>query len=735
MLRNSVRLRLLVLLLLLALIPLAAVGYVTASREAQNTRDTADAALRDGAQRAALSLAQSGRTYVNLADYLANLQAIKTAITLDPWALQVNPFDDQVQALSAANPTITGVYLTTPTGTFLYGGALLEPNVFGPASDLPVVAGNPLPGVVTDAVRGAPALRVVNTPNSYDALGDLWVASRVLDQGTVLGAILLRVDASVLLPPTLAGMNAGGHHIEVQVVADSLIFDSRTAAALAKGTLPVAAGAGVAGYTTEPHPALATALSAPDISSFTDDGIAYTAAAATVPGFPWRVIARQPTSEITASSNSLLSGLLIAGLLIIVFLGIGITLTVSNFVVGPLARMREIVRGISQGRLDTPLPTTSSDELGTLAASIEEMRRGLQADAEASQRRAQGISNQVLNFTQALEPISNGQLYRRIPLIDDPESPLVDAVEATNNLIRRFRRLVAGVKDAVAHVVESSLLVRSRIEEAAQDAVSQQDQLEHQRELVTAMSRGAAAAGEAAAQTAAATDAVSAQVAEGGLALDAVSMSSDGIRQRTLENTNRIKKLQDTAINLTGLVGQVQDMAGSLQLLAYNGTLNATRAGGDPAFARMAEETQALAASFETSLTEIKAAVEMAQRDIGSVILSGEGVAQDVVAALRARDRLASVFTDLADVVKVLESSATSARAKATEGAELAAAVREGNEQVALVYERIRLNLEAAAEEITLRSADLDRLAQSVSDLQIEASASVQPQVGPRSAA
>jgi len=736
--RNSVRLRLLVLLLLLTLVPLGIFGYQTARTDETNSRDAAKTSLRAQAERTADAVSQTVSYYTSLAGYLASLDAIKKAINLDPFALVANPFDDQVQSLNAASPAITGVYLTKADGTFIHGGSLLEANTFGPASDLPPVVGNPspLPQLVAAAAAGKAATHIIYSQQSPDPIGDLWIASRILDRGSVLGLVLLRVNATVLLTAPL--MNAGpSSGISSQLVADNYIYDGSTLAAAKGGMLPVTSAApAVPGLAAQVHGSLPPVGAVQD---YRDPAGAFTGVAVPLPNLGlanWRIIARQPTAEIVAAGTTNRNNILVVIIITALALLLGITLTVTSFVVRPLVRMREAVGSIAQGRYDAVLPITTRDELGDLASEIETMRQGLKAEADSSRARAQQISTQVSGFTEALEPVAQGALYRRIPLVDDPNSPLLDAVEATNNLIRRFRRVVGGVQDAVSAVVASSALIRSHVVEAAQDADGQQAKLVDQRRLVTSMSRQAAAAGEAAGSTAEATQEVSARVQEGGLALQAVSVSSDGIRQRTLENTNRIKKLQDTAINLTGLVAQVQGMAGSLQLLAYNGTLNATRTGGgDPAFARMADETQSLAASFESSLTEIKTAVETAQRDIGAVILSGEAVAQDVISALRARDELTNVFSNLAEVVQVLSAAASSSQDKASEQTQLANAVRDGNDQVAQAYERIRTNLEGAVDEIAQRAADFERLASSVGDLQVEAPQGAALQVSPRSAA
>lgn len=736
--RNSVRLRLLALLLLLTLVPLGIFGYQTAKTDETNSREAAKTNLRAQAQRTADAISQTVGYYTSLGSYLASLDTIKKAINLDPFALVANPFDDQVQSLNAASPAITGVYLTKANGSFIHGGSLLEANTFGPASDLPPVVGNPspLPQLIAAAAAGNTATRIIYSQQSPDPIGDLWIASRILDRGSVLGVVLLRVDAKVLLTAPLMNVGALGG-TSSQLVADNYIYDGTTLAAVAGNALPVtSAGAAVPGLATQLHSTLPLLGGVRD---YRDAAGAFTGVAVSLPNLAlpnWRIIARQPTAEITAAGTTNRNNILIVIIITALALLLGITLTVTSFVVRPLVRMRQAVASIAQGRYDAVLPITTRDELGDLASEIETMRQGLKAEADGSRARAQQLSTQVSGFTEALDPVAQGALYRRIPIVDDPNSPLLDAVEATNNLIRRFRRVVSGVQDAVGAVVASSALIRSHVEEAAQDAESQQVQLVDQRRLVASMSRQATAAGEAAASTANATGEVSSRVQEGGIALSAVSVSSDGIRQRTLENTNRIKKLQDTAINLTGLVAQVQGMAGSLQLLAYNGTLNATRTGGgDPAFARMAEETQSLAASFESSLTEIKTAVETAQRDIGAVILSGEAVAQDVIAALHARDELTSVFSNLAEMVQVLSAAASSSQAKASEQTQLANAVREGNDQVAQAYERIRTNLEGAVDEIARRTSDFERLASSVGDLQVEAPQAAMLQVTPRSAA
>lgn len=696
-----------VVLALVVGIPLLGASLIATGGTRSNP--AANGLLRETARQAAARTATTLQAYCTLATYIAGLNATHAALGLDSFALVANPFDDQAQALFVAYPHVSGLYLTSPSGTVLRGSALLAPGTLGPVPYLP--AGTPLPSLTRAAAQPAYALAPADAA-AAGSPGDLWVAAPVLDQHITRGLVLLRVDAAEILPLAPAGPGEG---ISLQMVAG---------------------GAAFGGTPSAISPATLSALRVGQPAAITVDGRPTTAVTAAVPGSPgWRLIAFQPAGT-APGRRSAPAPVVLAGALIAVALLLGVWAALTLAMERPIARLRRTVDRWGEGHLDEAAPPAGQGEMGALVTGVDALRRRLQQDAAEATARADALTHDLQHFTQALEPLAQGQLHRRIPLLADPDSPLLDAVEATNHLVRRLRRLIAGLKNSVHDILDSSTRIRARINDAAIDASRQQEQLEHQRHLVAALSDQAHQAGRAAEGTAEASEQVNASVQRGNQALVEVTGSFDHIYEGTLENTNRITTLQSTAATLTSLVDHVLQMATVLGLLAYNGLLTAEQsATADPAFARLADETAALATSFDRTLQEITTCVDQAQRDIDAAIHTNDAVAHDIFAAQRARDALAGVFAQIGVSVARMRESAAGARAQAAEQARLADAVREGNDLVAQAYERIRQSLDQAVDEMTLRAGDLDRLSGSMADLQVESPPTVTPQTGPLTAA
>jgi signal transduction histidine kinase len=71
----------------------------------------------------------------------------------------------------------------------------------------------------------------------------------------------------------------------------------------------------------------------------------------------------------------------------------------------PLTRLARAAGRIAEGDLETPVETTSRDEIGRLAETLESMRRALRARDERMKMMLQGIAHEVRN------PLSGMELY------------------------------------------------------------------------------------------------------------------------------------------------------------------------------------------------------------------------------------------------------------------------------------------------------------------------------------
>jgi signal transduction histidine kinase len=78
-------------------------------------------------------------------------------------------------------------------------------------------------------------------------------------------------------------------------------------------------------------------------------------------------------------------------LLLLLGLGVALAFVAARWVTRPLLRLTDTASSIAAGNLDTPFRARRGDEIGTLAAALEEMRRALRAQLLVIRRQARAL--------------------------------------------------------------------------------------------------------------------------------------------------------------------------------------------------------------------------------------------------------------------------------------------------------------------------------------------------------
>lgn len=145
------------------------------------------------------------------------------------------------------------------------------------------------------------------------------------------------------------------------------------------------------------HPYFQTALGA--------DNSLHFVAVTEVPKLPWLVVYTQPQDTFLAPmrayrNNTLLAGVVITGLAIVA------AFVVAQLLSGPITRLTRVARKIGAGDLSARAQAEAADEIGSLANTLNSMTQNLEtqiSERENSEREA--IANRVLleNAVEALE--------------------------------------------------------------------------------------------------------------------------------------------------------------------------------------------------------------------------------------------------------------------------------------------------------------------------------------------
>jgi methyl-accepting chemotaxis protein len=533
---------------------------------------------------------------------------------------------------------------------------------------------------------------------SVSLVGDmLAAASADLQTAGYPGAILLAVDST-------------GHPLAASGALNA--FDAETVAS----AFAPAVSALVAGKSGHLPAALAEVPM--------EVGFAHLRGALGYPGMNWGVLIAAPQGEIDAAAN--LHGMTrTASMLAVVFalVIVGLAQWLGARVAGPIARMAEVARAVSVGRLDQRAEWASHDEIGAVADSLNSIVDAQRALAATATSVAAGDTAVAMTVRSEHDELGRAFITLRDTLatLVGEMQRLSEAAQQGNLEVRgdaaRFRgafhELVAGVNATIDagttpvrearrvldQVAARDLTARMRGAYAGEHAVladslnsavtdlaeSLGDVRNEAQRIYSATEQVAAAAQD---QANGATEqagllasvhhdvsllrsrgaAVAERATELRQLVNATRDAAESGHARVTEVAEALDVIRERASATQRIARKIESIASQTNLLSLNAAVEAARAGSAGAgFAVVAEEVRALALRASEAARETQTVIDEAMASVADGVRVG-GAAVEVLARIQGQASQASVVVlDIDDATKeqavrleAIEKSATS---------------------------------------------------------------------------
>ncbi|MEX2742043.1 methyl-accepting chemotaxis protein [Rhizobium mongolense] len=374
----------------------------------------------------------------------------------------------------------------------------------------------------------------------------------------------------------------------------------------------------------------------------------------------------------TAASDAFIVTAIIATLAVLV--GLAGTIFAVLGIANPIRRVASAMKILSDGDLQSEIPFAGrADEIGAMAAAVEVFRQNainvlrLEQEASASrsqseaaraaaQERAEGEAQQLRFATTTL-----GDGLRRLAG-GDVSFQLAEPFAAEYEQLREdFNTSLKQLGTAIGAVLQTVHSIDNGTREIASGAQDLSKRTEQQ-----------AASLE---ETAAALDEITTNVATASKRTDEArnvaheaNVSADRSAAVVSEAEQAMRRIEDSSVQISNIIGVIDEIAFQTNLLALNAGVEAARAGeAGKGFAVVAQEVRELAQRAATAAKEIKGLIEKSSVEVGT----------GVRLVLETGLSLKSIGNHVSQINQLMSAIATSAREQSTGLAEINTAVNQ----------------------------------------------------------
>lgn len=391
---------------------------------------------------------------------------------------------------------------------------------------------------------------------------------------------------------------------------------------------------------------------------------------------------------------------------------LALIMLVGRNVTGTTRWLVNAMHGIAGGNFNVSLPPRSRDELGRLAAGLDELR-GQLASFVAEQQR---LLAQERHNAEILE--RRGQeirLFAQRMATGDLRGRLVEGDDAFGQLAASLNQMAEGLAGLAGRVRGGSIALATTVRQM-QGAIGAQssgasEQASSVTETVTTLEQIRATSAQTLDKAQRLGEMSEKARAEGERGRHAVEAGIAGIGEVSLKVdviAHTILSLNKWTQRIGEITGAVNDIARHLRLLSLNAAIEATKAGeAGQGFAVVAGEVKQLAEQSQSATEQVRRILEEIRHSTDRAVMATEDGSKGVARGLILVESAGSVIRGLEEVVR--DTSMASRQ--------IVAAVRQeaaGIEQIATAMndiQKVTGQFVAATEETRRASAELGHLA------------------------
>ncbi|MGL4883854.1 MAG: PhnD/SsuA/transferrin family substrate-binding protein [Waterburya sp.] len=303
--------------------------------------------------------------------------------------------------------------------------------------------------------------------------------------------------------------------------------------------------------------------------------------------------------------------------------------------------------------------------------SLNELNKSLEQNAQEQRKQREELEEAVVSLMEALEPAAEGDLTVRAQLVEGDVGIIADLFNA---IVENLRAIALQVKDSAGEVNSSLKQNESSVRGIAEQAVVEAEQIQATLASVEQMSSSIQEVAANAEKTASISNSAFASAKEGNTVMDQTVTSIQGLRTTIGDTAKKIKRLGESAQQISQVVALIDEIALKTNLLAINASVEAARAGElGQGFTAVAEQVGALAEQSAKATQEIAQLITGIQQETQEVVAAMETGTSQVVDSTRlveaTKSSLSAVLTKSQEIDQLMKliSKATISQAETSQ--------------------------------------------------------------------
>jgi methyl-accepting chemotaxis protein len=432
----------------------------------------------------------------------------------------------------------------------------------------------------------------------------------------------------------------------------------------------------------------------------------------------WYVGVDVPETSFLGAVTEQTNNFILVGILAVV-IAIALAVFIVRQLTRPLSRMEGAARRIADGDYSVRVPAAGEDQFSSLGRTMNLMVDQITENARRQEAENAELQRQIVQLLDEVGTVAEGDLTIEAEVHDGALGAVADSF---NYMITELRGIIGRVNLATQQVGTSTDEILTTTDNLSRSAEQQAARIADTSTAIEEMAVSIQQVSENAAISAQVAREAQASAQTGAQAVVATVAGMTRIRQQVQETAKKIKRLGEVSQEIGQAVQLIEEIARRTNRLALNAAIQAAMAGEHgKGFAVVAEEVRRLAERTSTATGQITDLVNAIQSETSGAVVAMEEGTREVVAGSRLADDAGRSLEAIDQIVDQLAELIEAISLAAEQQARASAGIARAMGELSTVTQGTAVGSQQAATSVASLAALADDLRESIAAFRLEA--------------